>query len=64
MHKNILEEAASWRAKGRDVAIATVVKTWGSSLRPVGSQLVVDTANNMIDPYPADALKVQWFTKR
>ena len=47
-HENILEEAASWRAEGRDVAIATVVKTWGSSPRPVGSQLVVDTANNMI----------------
>ena len=47
-HENILEEAASWHAEGRDVAIATVVKTWGSSPRPVGSQLVVDTANNMI----------------
>jgi xanthine/CO dehydrogenase XdhC/CoxF family maturation factor len=47
-HENILEQAADWRASGRDVAIATVVKTWGSSPRPVGSQLVVDTGNNMI----------------
>lgn len=47
-HENILEKAASWRAEGRDVAIATVIKTWGSSPRPVGSQLVVDTSNNMI----------------
>ena len=47
-HENILEQAADWRALGRDVAIATVVKTWGSSPRSVGSQLVVDTENNMI----------------
>ena len=47
-YENILEEAAIWRAEGRNVAIATVIKTWGSSPRPVGSQLVVDTANNMI----------------
>ena len=47
-HENILEQAAAWRTEGRSVAIATVVKTWGSSPRPVGSQLVVDTNNNMI----------------
>ena len=41
-HDDVLERAAAWRAAGKDVAIATVVSTWGSSPRPVGSQLAVD----------------------
>ncbi|MFQ5784439.1 MAG: XdhC family protein [Alphaproteobacteria bacterium] len=41
---DVLDLAARWRAEGRDVALATVVGTWGSSPRPVGSQLVVDDA--------------------
>ena len=40
--EDILSEAASWRKAGKGVALATVVTTWGSSPRPVGSQLVVD----------------------
>jgi xanthine/CO dehydrogenase XdhC/CoxF family maturation factor len=46
--ENILEQAAAWRREGRGVAVATVVDTWGSSPRPVGSQLVVDTEGRMI----------------
>ncbi len=38
----VLEIAAEWQAAGRRTAIATVVDTWGSSPRPVGSQLLVD----------------------
>ena len=47
-NENILEQASSWCSEGREIAIATVIKTWGSSPRPVGSQLLVDSLNNMI----------------
>lgn len=40
--EDLLAEAARWRDEGRKVALATVVQTWGSSPRPVGSQLIVD----------------------
>ena len=41
-HDDVLECAAKWRQEGKQVAIATVVSTWGSSPRPVGSQLAID----------------------
>jgi xanthine/CO dehydrogenase XdhC/CoxF family maturation factor len=41
-NRDILALAHDWRNRGRGVALATVVSTWGSSPRPVGSQLVVD----------------------
>ncbi|MEK9833062.1 MAG: XdhC family protein [Alphaproteobacteria bacterium] len=47
-HDDVIEKASAWRDAGKDVAIATVVTTWGSSPRPVGSQLAVDQDGNMI----------------
>ncbi len=38
---DVLETAALWVGEGRKVALGTVVKTWGSSPRPTGSQLAV-----------------------
>ena len=40
--EDVLGQARSWKDSGRGVALATVVTTWGSSPRPVGSQLAVD----------------------
>ena len=39
---DIPEQALAWAEAGKSVALATVIKTWGSAPRPVGSQLVVD----------------------
>ena len=45
---DILKEAEAWRRAGRGVALATVVETWGSAPRPVGSHLVVDGEGNFL----------------
>ena len=39
---DILLAAESWKRAGRGVAVATVIETWGSAPRPVGSHLVID----------------------
>ena len=42
----ILDQAAAWLAAGRQVALATVIETWGSAPQPVGSQLAIDQDGN------------------
>jgi xanthine dehydrogenase accessory factor len=37
----VLDHAAEWLDQGQTVALATVVETWGSSPRPVGSQMAI-----------------------
>ena len=44
---DILATAAAWRDAGEDVALATVVQTWGSSPRPAGSQLAITRSGKM-----------------
>src|ERR671922_2591193 len=46
--EDILGQAAAWRHAGKGVAVATVVTTWGSSPRPVGSQLAVDDSGKFV----------------
>lgn len=45
---DVLAAAETWRREGRGVALATVIETWGSAPRPVGSHLVVDGEGNFL----------------
>ena len=47
--EDILKAAEDWKKAGRGVALATVVETWGSAPRPVGSNLVIDDKGNFGD---------------
>ena len=47
-HEKVLEQAQGWLDAGKGVALATVVSTWGSSPRPVGSQLAIDAAGQFV----------------
>ena len=44
---NLIQVASQWHEKGIGVAIATVVETWGSAPRRVGSQLIVSSDGHM-----------------
>ena len=46
--EDILKAAEDWKKAGRGVALATVVETWGSAPRPVGSNLVIDDQGNFL----------------
>ena len=45
---SVLDQAAQWLKDGRQVALATVIETWGSAPQPVGSQLAIDAQGNFI----------------
>jgi len=46
--QDVLKQAERWLDEGRKIALATVVSTWGSSPRPVGSQLLIDDKGDMV----------------
>ena len=48
LENDLLATAEAWAQAGRRVALATVIETWGSAPRPVGSHLVVDADGNFM----------------
>ena len=40
--EKILDEANDWLLLKRNVVLATVIQTWGSSPRPIGSRMIVN----------------------
>src|SRR5436853_2867859 len=45
--RELLSELNEWTRSGEDIAIATVVETWGSSPRPLGSKMLVTRSGKM-----------------
>ncbi|TMD34019.1 MAG: XdhC family protein [Chloroflexi bacterium] len=45
--REVLSELTSWTADKEEIALATVVETWGSSPRPLGSKMVVTRSGKM-----------------
>ena len=46
-HDQIPEQALAWHRAGLKVALATVIETWGSAPRPVGSMLAISDQAEM-----------------
>ena len=40
--EKILDEAEDWIAAKQSVVLATVIQTWGSSPRPIGSRMIIN----------------------
>ena len=40
--EKILDEAKDWLTAKRNVVLATVIHTWGSSPRPIGSRMIIN----------------------
>jgi xanthine dehydrogenase accessory factor len=45
--REVLEELNAWTSAGEEIAVATVVETWGSSPRPLGSKMLVTRSGKM-----------------
>ena len=45
--REVLDELNQWTREGEDIALATVVETWGSSPRPLGSKMLVTRSGKM-----------------
>lgn len=45
--QDVLPAIEEWRGRGEQVALATVVRTWGSSPRRVGAKMAVSSEGSM-----------------
>src|SRR5438309_9620784 len=45
--REILDELRQWNDAGEEIAVATVIETWGSSPRPLGSKMLVTRSGKM-----------------
>ena len=46
--KEIFHKAEEWLKEELEIVIITVIETWGSSPRPIGSSMIVNSRNDIV----------------
>ena len=46
--REVMSKITEWQGHGLSVALATVVKTWGSAPRPIGSKMAITQTGDMV----------------
>lgn len=46
--REVMSQIAEWQGQGLEVALATVVKTWGSAPRPIGAKMAMNREGQMV----------------
>ena len=59
----ILDEAISWIESGQQVALATVVETWGSSPFQIGSKMIINEKGNFLGSVSGGCIETNIITE-
>ena len=59
----ILEEAISWIESNQQVALATVIQTWGSSPFQVGSKMIINEKGNFLGSVSGGCVETRVITE-
>lgn len=62
-YEQLLNDAQNWIEAGRQVALATVVATWGSAPRPPGSHLLIDADGNFLGSVSGGCVEAEVITE-
>ena len=61
--KEIFYKAEEWLKDGLEISIITVIDTWGSSPRPIGSSMVVNSKNDILGSVSGGCIESFVFAK-